>query len=62
MPNMPPYCPLLNMPPIAPLPNIITGINMRLLNCLEVARKTKAITPIMVQELKRLILIREGVL
>ena len=37
-----------NIPPIAPLPNIITSINIRSPNYLEVARKAKAITPIIV--------------
>ena len=48
--------------PIALLPNIITSINMRSPDRLEVARKAKAMTPVMVRVLKRLMLMREGVL
>ena len=62
MPNMPPHRPLPNMPPVAPLPNIITSINMRSPDRSEVARKAKAMTPVMARELKRLMLMREGVL
>ena len=55
MPNMAP-------PPIAPLPNIITSINIRSPNCLEVVRKAKAMTVVKGLALKQSILIREGVL
>ena len=54
MPNM--------APPIAPLPNIITSINIRLPDRLEVVRKAKAMTVMIGRVLKQSISIREGVL